>query len=780
MIKIIVLKLGTGSIATGFTSVVAELFQGSETQYLAQFQGGLPAASELAELQQRWQKLHAALMQRLSSRIEIISQGGVTQVSELEFMQLHQLLIQQFQAWLESSQFRPIDRKLRAQLSPKDEIQLLLESEDADLFRLPWHSWNFLEDYTQAEVALSWPERLDTPRMRSPDGVVRVLAVLGNSYGIDVKADSQLLKSLPDIDLVLLQEPTYEVLHNQLWDARGFDIFFFAGHSDTGQLRLNEGETLTLTELRYALNHAIAQGLQLAIFNSCEGLGLAHELADWQLPHSIVMRERVPDVVAQTFLKGFLSQFAQGKSLYQSVRQAREQLQSLEKAFPAASGLPILCQTPLSISPSWQSLRDKSRASMTEDEPRWKKRGVALLMSSLLTTAVVMGTRWLGGLQPLEFRALDVLMGQLPAEQADPRLLIVAIDEQDISPEFYGHPLSDAILAQLLETLESYNPSAIGLDIVRDQPVPPGHGQLGAILQTNKQTVTPCAFGAVGTDSIAPPPQSPEAQIGFVDLFDDNDLSRGDYTIRRYLLTRSANPIETPSKCSSPYSFAWQLAYLYLSKRKIPISVIGDSWQFGPVTIARLTQHDGGYQTLDDRGNQILMNYRRTTDPAQLAQQVTLRDVLTASEAFNPEWVTDRVVLIGIIAASDSDIHDTPFGKLSGVYVHAHAVSQLLSAVEDQRQLITWLPIWGDAGVIFLGAVIGSGVGLLPITLIRQLIITGGCLLALYIGSLLALMVGIWLPWLPVSLSLVSGLGVVQVLYTSRFLTCGSSLRFSN
>jgi hypothetical protein len=43
-------------------------------------------------------------------------------------------------------------------------------------------------------------------------------------------------------------------------------------------------------------------------------LGLAKHLASLHIPKIIVMREPVPDLVAQEFLKNFLTAFASGKS----------------------------------------------------------------------------------------------------------------------------------------------------------------------------------------------------------------------------------------------------------------------------------------------------------------------------------------------------------------------------------------------------------------------------------------------------------------------------------
>jgi hypothetical protein len=83
----------------------------------------------------------------------------------------------------------------------------------------------------------------------------------------------------------------------------------------------------------------------LAIFNSCDGLGLANQLADLGLPQSIVMREPIPDSVAQVFLTHFLDEFiGEKKSLYASVREARLSLERFEKDYPGVVWLPVICQ----------------------------------------------------------------------------------------------------------------------------------------------------------------------------------------------------------------------------------------------------------------------------------------------------------------------------------------------------------------------------------------------------------------------------------------------------
>lgn len=140
---------------------------------------------------------------------------------------------------------------------------------------------------------------------------------------------------------------------------------FFAGHSKTypdgrgGEFQINANERLTIADLQAALKTAISKGLKLAIFNSCDGLGLAQQLAEGQqlyLPQIMVMREPIPDKLAPQFLKYFLQEFTQGNSLYNSLRTTRNCLETLESDFPCASWLPVLVQNPAQVPPLWQDL----------------------------------------------------------------------------------------------------------------------------------------------------------------------------------------------------------------------------------------------------------------------------------------------------------------------------------------------------------------------------------------------------------------------------------------
>ncbi|HEY9708661.1 MAG TPA: hypothetical protein V6D48_10705, partial [Oculatellaceae cyanobacterium] len=200
--------------------------------------------------------------------------------------------------WLNSEPFHPIGNCLREELNRDEVIRFLIRTEDEHLQKLPWHLWDFFERYPKAEVALSAPKyQRSTPSAKiTRTAKVRILAILGHSKGIDIETDRQLLEKLPYAETVFLVEPQHQQINDQLWE-QAWDIIFFAGHSETteemGRIYLNKTDSLTVNELRFALTRAVDKGLKLAIFNSCDGLGLARQLDDLQIPQIMVMREVV-------------------------------------------------------------------------------------------------------------------------------------------------------------------------------------------------------------------------------------------------------------------------------------------------------------------------------------------------------------------------------------------------------------------------------------------------------------------------------------------------------
>jgi len=270
---------------------------------------------------------------------------------------------------------------------------VLIRTDNQHLHKLPWHLWNLIESYPLAEVALGSRES-EPPRRtvtKSAKSKLRILAILGHSANIDVASDRKLLENLPHTETVFLVEPKHRQINDQLWE-QSWDIIFFAGHSETqgdkGRIYINSTESLTVTELWYGLRKAVENGLKLAIFNSCDGLGLARQLDDLQIPQIIVMRELIPDRVAQEFLKYFLDDLSKNRPFYLAVRAARERLQGWESQFPCASWLPVIYQNPSEEPFTW--IEPAPPPPPIDQEPRkfWFFRKKLAVASVLITLGV--------------------------------------------------------------------------------------------------------------------------------------------------------------------------------------------------------------------------------------------------------------------------------------------------------------------------------------------------------------------------------------------------------
>ena len=747
-VYIISLKIGEGSFDTGFHVTLQIAKEGLPTEL--EISAELPAAPHIPQQYNHWQTDYLGLNKatRLESNKVFISNYSHSENCDRAAAKL----LTSINNWLDADSFRPLKERFLSRLNPADEIRILIQTENTQLQCLPWHLVNWFEPYTKAEIALSKPCYEKEQSVANLKSRVKILTIIGNSQGINTSGDRQVLEQLPNSSITLLSNTNRQEITEQLWNWQGWDILFFAGHGNsdrhkkTGCIQINKRERLTTKELKYALTKAVAKGLKIAIFNSCDGLGLARELADLKIPQIVVMREPVPDKVAREFLKYFLIAYSRGESFYLAVREARAKLQGLEDRYPCATWLPIIVQNPGSTPPTWQQLYQQP---VVDRVVTMRTKMLGVLASSAVATAIVIGLRTLGMLQSWELSAFDYLSQKLPSESGDRRILIVGADEQDISGDRYGYPISDRTLAQLINKLQQHQPAAIGVDIFRDEPIPAEvfHSSSGLTKYWQQPNVVSICLGDNIDNSVAPMPQSPLEQVGFGNIYDDLQVTNGrDDNVRRYLLSRSDNPLAETSYCQTNYSFALQLVTYYFFHHNIAVTTVENNWQFGSRIIKRLVNGSAGYQKFDDRGNQLLISYRRTPE---LAQQVTVRDILEERETFDPSWIKDRIVLIGVTAKSVPDVHDTAMGEIRGLHLHAHVVSQLISSVEDNRPPIWWLPFWGDWLWVGFWSV-GSGLifSLGRNYLERSLAITG-CIIVLSGVCWLVLTQGGWLAWVP-------------------------------
>lgn len=318
-----------------------------------------------------------------------------------------------------------------------------------------------------------------------------------------------------------------------------------------------------------------------------------------------------------------------------------------------------------------------------------------VVVSSVVVTALLVGMRQLGLLEALELGAFDRMVILRGDPGPDPRLLVVGIGEQDIQQR-HEWPLSDQTVSQLLGNLEQYKPRAIGLDLFRDLPVEPGHRKLQERLQLSDRVIPICKHSDSTNPATPPPPGVAPDRVGFSDIVEDTDG-----IVRRNLLLLNPDP---DSACSTPTSFSLQLALRYLAKAGIDQAKFmpNGALRIGATQFNRLQNNAGGYQKVDPRGYQILLNYR---SPHQVARQISLTEALGK---IDPNWVQDRLVLIGTTAPSGRDVFNTPFSanqqdnpKMAGIVLHAQMVSQILSAVLQRQPQFWFWPEWGE--VVWIG-----------------------------------------------------------------------------
>ncbi|MEG3897989.1 MULTISPECIES: CHASE2 domain-containing protein [unclassified Microcoleus] len=332
----------------------------------------------------------------------------------------------------------------------------------------------------------------------------------------------------------------------------------------------------------------------------------------------------------------------------------------------------------------------------------------SVLIASAAVTLSLMGARQLGILEPVELSAYDQMLRWRPDEKPDSRLLVVGITEADIQ-KLKQWPISDRKIAEILQKLDKMQPAVIGLDVLRDVPLGDGREELTKVLQKSDRIIGVCLVTDGSTDNPGspPPPGIPKDRFGYADFAVDP----GGILRRALLFMRppaiDVNPSEKhPCNDSSEvlFSFNLQLALRYLQPDKIYPKLDPDqSLWLGSTQIKKLKENEGGYKNADLRGYQILINYRSRR---QVANQVKLTDVLEGK--IDPNLVKDKIVLIGYTTETVKDFFYTPYSAqkqsnqfMPGIVAHAQVVSQILSAVLDNRPMFWFWPEWAE--ILWIG-----------------------------------------------------------------------------
>ena len=392
----------------------------------------------------------------------------------------------------------------------------------------------------------------------------------------------------------------------------------------------------------------------------------------------------------------------------------------------------------------WQFMWKKIQQNLEE----W--RGVILIAPTIALSVIIL--RMMGGLQLLEWAALDVFFRWRPLEPVDERILIVGITELDIQ-QMKQWPLSDQVLTELLKKIKSQNPRVIGLDIYRDLPVEPGYQQFVELARStpNLIGIAKVEGDRLGESVASSPILGQLNQVAAADLILDRDGK-----IRRMLLS------VRDSEGKTFFGLGTRLALDYLKKEGIALEVLDPPKSkvgLGKAVFMPLQNHDGGYVNADTGGYQIVLNFRsrfcgNTQESCELFETVTLSDVL--NDRLPPDLMRDRIVLIGGKAASLNDRFITPFGYSlqeggirSGVEIHADLASHIISAALDNRPQIQFWSEFEESLWIGFWSTWGAILGWIFLRVRWKLIGVFFCGVGLTLITYGAFLLGWWLPVVP-------------------------------
>ncbi len=466
--KEVIIGLGEGRLETGFNSIDVELKQEGITQW--KDRASLAPDLELRALLKQWQLVYPAVLaisQLGRDRSVIFEDVAVTNISRQDIRKLNSNLRQSLNHWLDGADFSRIIKRVRSELNPQDLITIAIVSDCQNIWQLPWHFWDFFTAYPHAVEVFCKPRFTHVANLKPQlTGRVNILGLFGQDPQLELNPG--FFHTLPQSKARILTTNSAHEIADTLTKNEPWDIFIFNGHGDTvednaidyreGIIYLDAATSIEIGQLKIAIERAVDRGLQIAIFNCCRGLGLAEQLSDVNLPYIIVMREKIPDRVAQQFLTDLLEEYSQGQSFPAAFRYARERLILSESIFAKfADWLPVLFHNPLSQDVTWQDLSQPA-VSIPVPQPAvklchylsqpkrqlWTAVGVSLLVGilSLLLQSVPL----INGLQESAIDRVQFLQA-LQITPGSSQVTLVNYDELAVSGR-----INDA--AALKETID--------------------------------------------------------------------------------------------------------------------------------------------------------------------------------------------------------------------------------------------------------------------------------------------------------------------------------------
>ncbi|OPF15765.1 branched-chain amino acid ABC transporter substrate-binding protein [Microcystis aeruginosa KW] len=419
MSRVVILKIGEGNFATGF-SVTLEIRDNH--RLIAPFAAGkLVPNLDIADALQNYRRAYYHWVESQPSLGITVPHSMITHAAvgdpRENLRKATQTLKDSLNEWLNSSSLSSIQNHILFHIGAKSEVRFFIQTTHFDLQQIPWECWNFLHEWCpDVEIALTIQRNPPIINLTPP---IKVLVILGN-IDIESKHTSLCLSSLqtllgnqdkvslhilsPGLKDTLSPKNIHKILSPGLKEPLSpknirheliknpWDIVVYLGHSQTssdghdGVFIIDNDTALSADDnLRDSLEIAVRKGLKLVICNSCDGLGIGRQLANIGVPHIIVMKEPIAVRVALRFLEVFLPNFLGHKSLQESLTIARQELKlhGFEEDAAGSSLLPLLIENPeeppLILPKNKRLLRLSSR---------WKQ-ALLFILSLLVTLSVL-------------------------------------------------------------------------------------------------------------------------------------------------------------------------------------------------------------------------------------------------------------------------------------------------------------------------------------------------------------------------------------------------------
>ncbi|KYC35452.1 hypothetical protein WA1_06400 [Scytonema hofmannii PCC 7110] len=485
----------------------------------------IPYPETIISSYQEWQRVYQNFYSTQELRGKVVNVGSIAPPTvdwQAKLVQAEAKLLYEFHQWLRSKELYEIRSTITTsginkEVNSNSKItatDVFISCNSSELTYLPWEAWEISTQFASAKVRIArQPINVVTSGKKYPHrpGKAKVLAIFGDDRGLNFEKEQQAILSLQKLIefhfICWNQGKNIDELKREIVETltakQGWDILFFAGHGNEtnltgGQISIAPDTTISLSEIEKPLTTAIQNGLQFALFNSCNGLSIARKLIELGLSQVAVMREPIHNRVAEEIFVQFLNAIALYQDVHDALLAACDYLK-IEKnlTYPSAYLIPSLFRHPdaelFRLQPfgiqhqikQWFPTRRESLAFLT------------LLVLSLLTPVQETVLDWQIGIQAV-YRHITQ---QVPKEVSQPPVLVVRVDEKSLNEGNVKadkfNPIDRSYLAKIIDKLTANNAKIIGIDYLLDRATDEDKALAESLKNSIKKNNTLFIFGAI-------------------------------------------------------------------------------------------------------------------------------------------------------------------------------------------------------------------------------------------------------------------------------------------